>query len=65
VPLRSVLRTCSSARNSMTRISSERTRTALTTGWMLEADRRRGGPQIFIMQFMGIDDAVARVRRMR
>jgi len=36
-----------------------------STGWMLEADGRRGTPQLFIMQFLGIDDAVARVRRMR
>jgi hypothetical protein len=34
------------------------------TGWMLEADRRRGTNQVFIMQFEGIAHAVARVRRM-
>jgi len=35
------------------------------TGWILEADRRRGTGQIFVMQFMGIDHAVKRVRQFR
>jgi hypothetical protein len=35
------------------------------TGWILEADRQRGTGQIFVMQFMGIDHAVNRVRQFR
>ncbi len=36
-----------------------------STRWMLDADARRGTPQLFVMQFFGIDHAVARVKQMR
>lgn len=35
------------------------------TGWILEADRQRQHDQVLVMQFMGIDHAVARVRKLR
>jgi hypothetical protein len=34
------------------------------TGWILEADRQRKSEQLLVMQFMGIDHAVARVRQL-
>ena len=36
-----------------------------STRWMLDADTRRGTRQLFVMQFFGIDHAVARVKQMR
>lgn len=35
-----------------------------STGWMLEADRRRASPQLFVMNFEPIDAAVDRLRRL-
>jgi hypothetical protein len=34
------------------------------TGWMLETDRLRGTPQLFMMQFESIHSATARLQRM-
>jgi hypothetical protein len=34
------------------------------TGWMLEADKARGSPQLFMMQFESISQSVSRLRRM-
>jgi hypothetical protein len=36
-----------------------------STGWILEADARRGTDQMLVMQFYGIDHAVARVKKLR
>lgn len=36
-----------------------------STGWILEIDRKRRTPQLLVMQYMGIDDALDRVRQMR
>ena len=35
------------------------------TGWILDADRKRGTPQMFVMQYETIGQAVARLRRVR
>ena len=35
------------------------------TGWILDADRKRGTPQMFVMQYETIGQAVARLRRLR
>ena len=34
------------------------------TGWMLEADKARGSPQLFMMQFESIRQSVNRLRQM-
>jgi hypothetical protein len=35
------------------------------TGWILDADRRRGTPQLFVMQYESIGQAVNRLRQFR
>ena len=36
-----------------------------SAGWMLELDRQRGAPQLFVMTFEPIDEAVKHLRRFR
>lgn len=35
-----------------------------STGWMVEVDRKRRTPQLFVMQYMGIDHALDRVKEL-